>query len=170
MANIKICIGISGSGKTTYCDSHFPDYNILCMDDIRFQLTGSYSDQSRNRRVTQIFNDLLEDAVSKNENICISNTNLRISYIKDILKKLTKNYEVELLLFEDSRDWEKCLDRVLLDIKSNIGRSNTSSVEINGMPLIKVMSDRYTTVVENIKDLTDSDLGRSFKSLSYRKI
>ena len=44
-------IGVPGSGKSTFCRDHLADGEIICPDDIRRELTGDASDQSRNEEV-----------------------------------------------------------------------------------------------------------------------
>ena len=44
-----IPIGISGSGKSRLYNLNYQDYVKICPDDIRKELTGSISDQSKNK-------------------------------------------------------------------------------------------------------------------------
>lgn len=61
--DFHLLIGVPGSGKSTYAASLLalnPDWTYVCPDAIRFELTGSVEDQSRN---TDIFLRLVPAAI-----------------------------------------------------------------------------------------------------------
>lgn len=169
MNNIKITIGISGAGKSTFCRKNFPDYLQLDMDDIRKELTGDVSDQSMNKEVFSIFNQRLSDALNKNLDICIANTNLKLKDIKSTVALIPKEYLIEFILFEDSLNWEKCRDRVQFDIETGVDRSVTYNVERGGMPLIEYMSEQYKVISNSIKSFVENLKDQGF-SVIYRKV
>lgn len=64
-----VTIGIAGSGKSTWAAkmmSSFIQYELICPDDIRQELTGDSSNQQRNFEVFKIAHQRLRDALAKN--------------------------------------------------------------------------------------------------------
>jgi predicted kinase len=68
MKKIIIGIGVPGSGKTTLLKSFASknNYIYICPDEIRKELSGDESDQSRNKEVWQIAKDRVREASKKN--------------------------------------------------------------------------------------------------------
>ena len=144
MNKVIITIGCSGSGKTTFCQKKYPDYKNLCMDDIRKELTGNISDQSKNEEVFKTLCNRIVESVKDKSDICITNTNLGgPKGLKFIAERLSKNSEVTLLFFEDSLNWELCQKRVEADISNGVERSDTTGNRESGIPIIKEMSEKY---------------------------
>lgn len=144
--SIVILVGISGCGKTTWCNHYISEATILSMDSIRKDVFNNVSDQSHNKDVARIFNKQLEDEIALKHNIVIDNTNINIRYIDDIVNK-SKGYDIILYLFDNSLDWQKCFNRVKND---NTDRSRTDKVFVSGKPLIQVMSEKYEIVRKEI--------------------
>ena len=144
--SIVILVGISGCGKTTWCNHYISEATILSMDSIRKEVFNNVSDQSHNKVVARIFNKQLEDEIALKHNIVIDNTNINISYIDDIVNK-SKGYDIIFYLFDNSLDWQNCFNRVKND---NTDRSRTDNVFVSGKPLIQVMSKKYEIVRKEI--------------------
>lgn len=141
--NCIITIGISGCGKTTFVNEHYPNYVRLELDDIRRELTHDVSDQSQNARVMDVFNERLQNAIDNNDDVAISNTNLKRNYVQLLLNKLPDNTNVTFVMFECSRAWKVCRERVMNDAND---RARTDVVEKNGMPLHFWMHLEYATI------------------------
>ena len=133
-----ITVGASGCGKSTYVNKNFCDYAKLCMDDMRKELTGSVSDQSKNKEVHSLLTTRLKRHIAAKDNIALPNTNLNANGLVQLLDMLN-DYNVILLLFDDSLRPELCAQRVTADINNGQDRANTAVVQ----GLIENMSERY---------------------------
>lgn len=124
MSNVIICVGISGSGKSSWTTQFLKENTnyVRCnRDDIRRVLIGDLVDYYGRRDlggfeklVTSIEYFIWESAIKRNKCIVIDNTNLKISVIKNILKQFdTANYTVQFKLFDcdliraKNRVWER---------------------------------------------------------------
>lgn len=156
MSKFICAIGISGCGKTTFGNilkKENSNLVIVCPDDIRKELTGDISDQSQNEKVWNICYSKIIHNLQDGRDVYLSATNLSKDGLKYLFKLAEKaNAEIEVVAFEDSRDWELCYSRVKKDIDSGIDRSNSlSNITVNDteIPLIKRMSDRYITLMDS---------------------
>jgi len=143
---ITVTVGISGSGKSTYLLNNYPTSICVCPDDIREELTGSVSDQSKNPQVWKIAFERIKNAIDNNKDVVLSATNLKFGIIKDIEKISNSSIELEILFFNDSFDWKLCRDRVKHDIENKVNRSRTHDVMVDNMPLIEIMYHRYKSI------------------------
>lgn len=93
--SIVILVGISGCGKTTWCNNYIDEATILSMDSIRKEVFNNASDQSHNEDVARIFNKQLEDEIALKHNIVIDNSSYAIvgdkEKIKDFLLSREEN-------------------------------------------------------------------------------
>lgn len=80
MSNVWVTIGAPLSGKSfwrsNFLKTH-PDTAIVCPDDIRKELTGSISDQSKNAEVFQTSYNRLRDAINTHDDVIFDGTNIR---------------------------------------------------------------------------------------------
>lgn len=143
--SIMILVGISGCGKSTWCKYIANNAVILSMDAIRKSF-GNVSDQSRNKEVASIFDTLLDDEIKMCHNIIIDNTNLNIKHIDNIVNRV-KDYDIRIVLFDESFDWKTCQERVKND---RTNRARTDTVMVDGKPLHQVMSEKYDIVRKQI--------------------
>lgn len=131
MATLFIPVGISGSGKSRLKRSLKTLKTSVCPDDIRKELTGSISDQSRNNEVFRIAFGRTAAALRKGENVYFDATNLRKDTINTLLSIADQTHsEVQILILMDSEDIELCRWRVQQDILSGVDRSDTSKAEM----------------------------------------
>ena len=156
MSKFICAIGISGCGKTTFGNilkKENSNLVIVCPDDIRKELTGDISDQSKNEKVWNICYSKIIHNLQDGMDVYLSATNLSKDGLKYLFKLAEKaNAEIEVVAFEDSRDWELCYSRVKKDIDSGIDRSNSlGNITVNDteIPLIKQMSNRYITLMDS---------------------
>ena len=162
MTKLIVSIGISGSGKTTF-GNKLENITVICPDDIRKELTGDISDQSRNVEVWRIAYDRLRKSLESGEDVYFSATTLTSKNLKallDVVEYLKP--EITIYAFEDSRDWKLCEKRVKEDLKNGVERSNTD-IKIDNKPLIQSMSEKYINMVDNI-------LPRNYPELEVVKI
>jgi predicted kinase len=104
--------GIPGSGKTTLAQSLIAKgYLSLCADQIRQELWGNEAEQKEPEKVFAIFFERLEQALQKNLDIVIDNTNINRRHREPILTR-AKNAgytDIEIWLLETPL--ELCLAR-----------------------------------------------------------
>ncbi len=76
MAKIIIGIGLPGSGKTTalkpFAEKY--SYTYICPDDIRAELLGNASDQSKNKEIWQEAHKRVAEALSNGETVIFDAT------------------------------------------------------------------------------------------------
>lgn len=76
MKKLVVLIGHSGSGKTTFCESH-PEWAVVSKDHIRRMVFKRDFDLSYEEAVDRIFAAVLVETVeSRAEVVCVDNTNL----------------------------------------------------------------------------------------------
>ena len=79
-SNVFVTIGIPFSGKSRWTNefmSEYPNTIVICPDEIRKELTGDISDQSKNHTVFELAYDMLSCAVIAGEdNIIFDGTNI----------------------------------------------------------------------------------------------
>jgi len=122
---LKILIGISGSGKTTWAinwiASH-PNYVRVNRDDLRSGLTGidktNLKEYYKNpnlfkleQAITKIQDHQVELLLSKRLNVILDNTNLDGEEVERVIAKFNHLADIELRVFETSLS--KAMDRVL---------------------------------------------------------
>lgn len=106
MKKIKIVVGLSGSGKSTwakeFCKNN-PEWLRINRDDIRkSMLTVSLNEYHQwetaakyriEKLVTEQHNQLMTNALRDNWHVVLDNTHLKQSYINEYKKILTENFE-----------------------------------------------------------------------------
>ena len=157
MAVLYITIGISGSGKSTWInkESSLEDLGlpqgdlIICPYDIRKELTGNVSDQSRNNEVFATAYQRLADSKAE-QDVYWSATSLNPKNIEDVVSADAGKHSVCLVWFESSKDWKLCRTRVRNALRDGEDRSNTditiTTKEGESLPLIQVMARRYEEI------------------------
>ena len=80
---IMMC-GLPGAGKDYYIKEFYPDYEIICRDDIRKEigLKGEkpQGNKKEEEKVTRIVNDRIKECCRNNKNFVINATNLKKFY------------------------------------------------------------------------------------------
>lgn len=98
MKTIYVLSGIARSGKSTYAKSL--QGTIVSRDIIREKLFGDKSCMDYEEIVSNEFDKQFSEALSKNENIIIDNTNLKIKYINSFIEQAKKNkFNIEIIRF-----------------------------------------------------------------------
>jgi len=119
--DVILPIGISGSGKSTWIKSLPKDkYIVVSPDEIRKEITGSISDQSKNKEVFQEVDNKIKEALSQGKQIILDATNLNTKLRREFLQKFP-NAKVSYKLFEANAQLSK--ERIKRDLENNIDRS-----------------------------------------------
>lgn len=141
MSQLIITIGCSGAGKSYVYEKGYRDFALVCPDDIRKEITGDVSDQSKNREVWDIAYHRLADLVADGKDVYFSATNCKMKTIREIVntaKEANENIEITLLTLRDSFDVNLCIKRVQSDIANKVDRSNTLNIdEKTGLNIIE---------------------------------
>jgi hypothetical protein len=119
-------VGASGSGKSFYGEklrARIP-IEIVCPDDIRLELTGDVSDQSRNSEVFKIAYTRARKLIEHDEIVYFSATNLGMKPIRSLLIELRPSATFVMPLW-DSEDVGLCIKRVEKDI--HLGRTRAAT-------------------------------------------
>ena len=101
-----------GAGKTTLARK-IVERGYLCLnaDAIREQVHGNAANQSDPEKIFDIFFQQLEDAMSKNLDIVIDNTNLNAKQRRPILERAAKFAYTDIQLFLLDVPLDTCLER-----------------------------------------------------------
>lgn len=153
MKTLIVMSALPGSGKSTWAKKYFdknPNTFILSSDEIRFEVTNSYSDFSKQKKVWRIFNHRLKKLMKADDATIIvdalNDTNeIRLNYIKDFPKfdkyilVFMKKDKTELEYFNKKRPkyrWvpEESLRKLYSrfeDINDEVKKAYDEVIEIN---------------------------------------
>jgi len=130
---VIVTVGISGSGKSTwvkqFLETH-QDWKVICPDQIRKELTGSISDQSKNHEVWNLAFERLDKYTCEQKNILFDSTCTNL----DTVKRLIRNTEqqgtkIYFKIFNCTK--AEAYSRVTKDISNKVDRSNVPIEAIN---------------------------------------
>lgn len=150
-----IPIGISGSGKSTWIKSlESKGFEVISPDEIRRELTGNISDQTRNEDVFPIAFQRTIDFLNNGTSVIFDATNVKSYYRKEMLDYLKQNVNVEFdaLAKVFDIDPEISKERIQKDIENGVDRSDVPLEAINRQynnfmqDLDKIEEDSYTLI------------------------
>jgi predicted kinase len=136
-----ITVGPSGSGKSTYRKNS--SFKIVCPDDIRKEVTGNISDQSKNNEVWIKAYERLRTYLECEKNVIFDSTACNINTINNLMN-IANSFKiyVEFKLFEI--DIQTAYNRIQNDLKNGVDRSNVP------LEVIKKQIDNFKKVKEYI--------------------
>lgn len=117
-----IPIGISGSGKSRLYNLNYQDYVKICPDDIRKELTGSISDQSKNKEVFELVQKRIDDCIANDKNVFYDATNINTEYRKKFVNKY-KETNVRIVYVILPADVNISYQRIKNDLDNKVDRS-----------------------------------------------
>jgi predicted kinase len=131
-----IPVGISGSGKSFVGELLEKDFNfsVVCPDDIRKELTGNISDQSKNNEVFQLAHERIIKLLSEGKkNVYFSATN--VGYIRlydfiDYINSQVSSVRILIFLMKDSLNVNLCFARIQQQLKDDVERSEIRNLDI----------------------------------------
>lgn len=90
--------GTSNSGKSTFVKKYFPDHTVISSDTLRLQLTDNASNQTINKQVFKMINDILEIRIHAGCPLTVIDaTNLKFKDIKEY-DELARRYGKQLVV------------------------------------------------------------------------
>jgi hypothetical protein len=140
-------IGISGSGKSflgKLFEAYFDERLVtVCPDDVRRELTGDISDQSRNAEVFSVCHRRVRESLRGGKDVYFSATNLS-KKDRDALVDIARSCKGDAYAFvlEDSKKPEICKLRVGIDLQDGVDRSNTLVLK-EGKTVIDAQHTRF---------------------------
>ncbi len=137
-----MCVGISGSGKSTWLKD-FKKEQIVCPDDIRVELSGDISDQSKNGQVWRLAKDRVNAGLHIAGISVLDATNVTTRNRRGFMKNLPYDTITIGVVFP-MVDPQEAFDRIQKDLKKGIVRSDVT------LDVIKSQSDRLTQSYDNI--------------------
>lgn len=120
---IIVPIGISGSGKTRLYNMRYSDLTLVSPDLIRKELTGSISDQRKNREVFEEVDRRVADLVKKGESFFYDATNVNSEFRKKFVEQF-RGTDVKVIYVVLPADIQVSYIRIKQDLKNNVDRSN----------------------------------------------
>lgn len=105
---IVMC-GLPRSGKSTYVDGHFSNFQIVCADDIRLAL-GTQFDEKLENFVWGVHNTMIRAHLERGYNVVIDSTNTTIHTIERY-SNLAREYDYRFIIDVIVTPIEECLKR-----------------------------------------------------------
>lgn len=149
--DLIIPIGISGSGKTTWINSlkEKEDFVVVSPDEIRKELTGSISNQSKNKEVFELVELRVNKALLENKKVILDATNLNTKLRREFIEKVKSIFpekQVSYKIFEANPELSK--QRISQDISSGKDRANVPS---------DIIDRQYQMYLQTLEDIKEED-------------
>ena len=118
-----VTVGPSGSGKSTWAKTQ-ENFKTVCPDQIRKELTGDISDQSKNHEVWIIAYERLRTYLECGKDVVFDSTACNINTINQIMK-IANEFPVNVMFKLFEIDISTACERIQIDLKNGVDRSNT---------------------------------------------
>ena len=154
MDNMEIIvpIGISGSGKSRLYKMRYSDYAIVSPDLIRKELTGSISNQTRNKEVFQRVDRLVDQLVKENRSFFYDATNLNTTYRKQFTDKF-RGTDIKIVYVVMPADINVSFKRIKDDLKNKVDRSAVPGYVLSRQLGMYNQSLKSRFVGENVQEI-----------------
>lgn len=123
MSNLVLPIGISGSGKSYIYNRDYKDYVQVSPDLIREELTGSISDQSKNKEVFKLAFERVDEYLNKGQDVFFDATNVNKTQRKNFTDKYIGS-DVNVIYVVLPADVDLSWQRIRKDIREKKNRSD----------------------------------------------
>jgi predicted kinase len=121
-----ITVGISGSGKTTWLLENSTGKRVISPDEIRRELTGDVSDQTKNKEVFKIAFERVINALNNGVSVIFDATNVvsvhRFNMLKQLKDNVVHEFKPNAKVFIINPETAK--ERIRIDIENGADRSN----------------------------------------------
>ena len=128
MQKLLITVGISGSGKTTFRNT-LENFKCVSPDDIRKEITGNISDQSKNNEVWIKAYERLRTYLECGFDVIFDSTACNIFTIKT-LQAVGESFNCEIVLKLFETDEQTAFERIQNDLQNGVDRSNVPRMVI----------------------------------------
>ena len=149
---IIVPIGVPGAGKTTLYKKKYSDYILISTDEIRKELTGSKSDQSRDEEVFTKAYDLISDCVNQGISIYYDATNVSTKRRKDFFDRF-KGTDVKIIYIVFPLNSHLYQKRIKIDLENNIDRADISDELFKSLVKSYKKSRRCGFKDENVQEI-----------------
>lgn len=119
---IIIPIGISGSGKTRLYNMRYSDLTLVSPDLIRKELTGSISDQRKNKEVFVEVDRRVSDLVKEGKSFFYDATNVNPEFRRKFVEQF-RGTDVKIIYVVLPADMQISYMRIKQDLKNKVDRS-----------------------------------------------
>lgn len=116
-----MCVGIPGSGKSTYLKKHQEGRLIVSPDDIRRELYGDVSEQANHLVVWARAIGRMEGCLSIGGRVILDATNCKFSEWEPMVRRLPESYRIAWVFHVDP---EIACARIKADITDSVDRAN----------------------------------------------
>lgn len=103
MIKVEMCVGIPGSGKSTYAKQVVAkdpsNWVRVNNDDLRAMMNGSVYSPDYEKMVTDLRNHIIRDALKRGKNVIIDNLNLNKRHFDDVCA-IAKSVNADIQVFE----------------------------------------------------------------------
>jgi len=131
-----ITVSPPGGGKSTWAKSFSEKsgYSIICPDEIRKELTGNISDQSKNNEVWETAYHRLKEKLNNKECVIFDSCACNTRTVKT-LKTIAKNCSAIPIFKIFIVNKEVCKERIKNDLINNVVRSNVPDEIVDKMAI-----------------------------------
>lgn len=144
MQTLLITIGISGFGKTTFRNT-LKDYKCVSPDNIRKEITGNISDQSKNNEVWIKAYERLRTYLECGFNVIFDSTACNVFTVKT-LQSIGDSFNCEIVFKLFETDEQTAFERIQNDLQNGVDRSNVPRM------IIRQQLHNYETVKRYLID------------------
>ena len=120
---IIVPIGISGSGKTRLYNMRYSGLPIVSPDLIRKELTGSISNNTKNREVFVEVDKRIDEFVNEGKSFFYDATNVNTDFRKAFVNKYIGT-DVKIVYVVLPADIDLSYKRIKADLKAKVDRAN----------------------------------------------
>ena len=96
-SRVVVLMGPSGCGKTSWAREQLPQMGVIALDELREEVTGDVTDQSKNVQVAHLGRERLREHLREQEDVIWDATNLRREFRAPITG-LARDYKAHITL------------------------------------------------------------------------
>lgn len=163
---IKLCVGIPASGKSTYCKNFVKNNSgwiRVSRDDFRLMLkTSGFCEPKIESLITDLVDNVIIEALRRNENVIVDATNCKVSTINEFIKKFNVLADIEFQIFD-------------IPLAVAIKRDSERDASV-GETVIKRMFENYINLydsnfdfstIKKISNIVNCKIEKNDKPLAY---